>query len=239
MPARTVRGTRCRWGITAGVAAVLLLTGCGGPPASPTAPGSPTTRASPAALFADDFDGDDLDSARWEPPTRDDLIYQAEGGLNLVVAPDDTAEGVEATMAPRFSAPFREIVFTMTVPSFGESGPGGPAVTVLQASGRNHEVAFGPSGGALEAVALVCGQPVCAAYDDFVPPSTGVSFEQGEVVPVRVAQTADGIEFFVRNELVGQSAADDASALTGFTIDLYGADGESWHVVIDSLRVME
>lgn len=82
------------------------------------------TRASRSPLL-DDFDGDSLDDARWEAPEREDLTYQGEGGLNLVVIPADTADEVEATLVPRFSAPFGELTFTMTVPSFGDSGPGG------------------------------------------------------------------------------------------------------------------
>lgn len=229
------------------VAALIPLAGCGAgaelappadattspPPASESASAVPTT----GTLFADPFDGERLDDTKWHSPDRPDLVHQGQGGLNLAVTAADTERGVEAGLTPKYSGPFRELTFTMTVPSFGESGPGGPAVVISQASGRNHELAFGPSNGQLQAVALVCPRPSCAGYDEFMEPATNVSFARGEIVPARIVQTDGIIQFFVRDELVGESAADDTTPMSGFRIELYGADGESWHVVLDSLRV--
>lgn len=240
----SVTTSRTRIVLVGLTASAALLTGCGGQPQAPAAPpptpqttmSNPAT-AAPAALFTDDFEGAALDPARWTAPDRTDLIYQGQGGLNLVVTPADTANGVEATLIPTFSGPFRELAFTMTVPTFGTSGPGGPKVTVWQASGRNHEVVFGPSSGRLEAAALMCPKATCTQYDDYTEPSTSVSFTQREIVPIRVVQTGGSVKMFVKDQLVGESSTDDTSALTGFTVGLYGADGESWHVVLDALRV--
>jgi hypothetical protein len=226
------------------VAAAVLLAGCGGapepdPPSAPVAAPSEVAppAAVPAPLLADDFAGDRLDDSRWATPERGDLIYQGEGGLNFVVTPEDTRDGVEASLVPKPTGPFREIAFTVTVPSFGESGPGGPALSLEQGSGRNHRVFFGPSGGRLEAAALICSSASCAQYDDFDPPSEFVEFARGEVVPIRVVDEGGRLQFLVRDAVVGQSPADDGSPLTGFRFDLYGADGESWHIVVDSLVV--
>ena len=232
-------------GGTAALALLVLLAGCGtteaAPPSAPAPPPitAPPSVPTPAAgvVFAEEFDGDRLDPARWTAPDRPDLIFQRDGGLHLVVTPEDTADGVEAALNPTPTASFRELAFTLAVPEFGESGPGGPAVVVRQASGRHHELAFGPSGGGLEAVALVCGRPECTTYEDFTAPATSAGFERGEVVPARIVQEGPVVRFFVRDQLVGQTAADDGSPLTGFDIELYGADGESWHVVLDALRL--
>ncbi|MCO1660078.1 hypothetical protein [Pseudonocardia humida] len=221
------------------IALLALLAACGtteaAAPSVPAAPAPPAPE--PGVVFAEDFDGDRLDETRWAAPDRADLIHQRDGGLNLVVTAQDTADGVEAALNPRFTGSFRELRFTVAVPDFGESGPGGPAVVVRQASGRNHELAFGPSGGELQAVALVCGRPECAAYDDFAEPTTSAGFARGEVVPARIVQDGPVVRFFLRDQLIGESAADDDSPLTAFDIELYGADGEAWHVVLDALRL--
>lgn len=238
--------SRVGWAAAVVTACGIALAGCtSGGAGTASAPASETVAApaaenpaDPNVVFSDEFDGADLAGERWETPDRADLIRQGDGGLNLVVSPLDTENGVEAALVPKFSGPFHEMTFTVMVPAFAESGPGGGAMVVRQASGRNHEVVFGPSAGHLEIVALVCGRPSCTQYDEFVAPARSVSFERGEVVPIRIVQAAGAVQFFAREQLLGESGADDASALTDFGVELYGAEGESWQIVLDSLRLL-
>lgn len=194
--------------------------------------------APPAVLLTDNFDGDQLDANRWVPPKRNDLIYAGQGVLNFAAEPQDTRNGVEARLTPKLAEPFREISFTMSVPSFGKSGPGGPDLSIEQASGRNHKVFFGPSSGNLVVGALICSKERCNQYDDFDPPLEEIKFVPGELVPIRVVDNGSRLQFFVKDQLVEEGPTDDRSALTKFSFDLYGANEESWHVTVDSLQVI-
>lgn len=189
----------------------------------------------PAALqVTENFDGE-LDARTWVRPDRPDLVHVGGGTLHFTADAEDTADGVEARLAPRASGPFRRVAFTAAVPSYDRAGPGGVSLVLSEPSGRTHRVSFGPSAPGLEVAVLVCSQDHCAEYEDYDPPSHFVPFEVGEEVPIEVVLDGDRLRFTVREEVVAETPLD--TALTAFSFDLYGAEEEAWHITVDSLRV--
>lgn len=233
-PVSTVPPARLRWVIPTAVAlavattAVLLWNGL-----------ERTGRAvegTNQVLLSDGFDGDRLDPAKWALPSRPDLINVRDGALHMAVGASDTANGVQAVLRPAVQQPFHEISFVTAVETVTTAGPGGPAITLTEASGRTHKIAFGPSAGGPEIAVLVCSTTDCAQYDDFDPPAQFTPFTVGELVPIRVVQSGSRLQFYVRDRIVAQGP-ENSPPLVGFSIDLYGADEEAWDVLIDSVTV--
>lgn len=198
-----------------------------------TGVGSPATRQ---VVLNEEFAGAELDPVIWNTPARADIIGVNDGRLTFRVDPADTAPGLHTELLPRDSVPFDEVSLVVSVPEYRQAGPGGVALIVIEAGGRNHRLMFSPSEGGPEVAALVCAQTACAEYEDYVPPAEYLPFEVGEQVPLRIVSTPSSIQFYARDRLIGQSAA-PADPFASLLFDIYGADGEAWTITVDRLVV--
>lgn len=222
---------------------VALLAGCGGGAVAPDEGSGSTLDAAPSdaltgPVFTDDFDSGSLDPVRWSAPAHPDLIRVADGVLKLQVTAADTAIGVEDQIDAHLPAAVREVSLAVSVAGFEATGPGGGALQVAEPSGRYHQIVFGPSGGGLEAGALVCEKTNCSSKADFVSPGAYFPFEQGQPLPLRVVAAAQRLEFYVADQLIGSTTPLGEARLSDFRIELYGANSEQWHITVDSVRAV-
>lgn len=127
---------------------------------------SPATRQ---VVLNEEFAGAQLDPVVWNAPARPDVIGVDNGRLTFRADPTDTAPGLHTGLLPRDGVPFDEVSLVVSVPEYRQAGPGGVALIVIEAGGRNHRLMFGPSEGGPEAAALVCARTACAEYEDHVP----------------------------------------------------------------------
>ncbi len=195
---------------------------------------APTDRQ---VLLAEEFAGTRLDPVVWNTPARPDIVGVDNDRLTFRVDPADTAAGLHTELLPRDSVPFDEVSLIVSVPEYRQAGPGGVALIVIEANGRNHRLMFSPSEGGPEVAALVCAQSACAEYDDYMPPAEYLPFEVGEQVPLRIVSTPSSIQFYARDRLIGQSTA-PAGPLASLLFDVYGADSEAWTITADRLVVI-
>jgi hypothetical protein len=92
----------------------------------------------------DDFTGPILDENKWTLPTNKNLIYQAEGFLNLTnnqPAEETVSERLRAIGANR---PMRELSFIINLKSYQGSIPGAAGLAICLADGKRLRVDVGP-----------------------------------------------------------------------------------------------
>lgn len=201
-------------------------------------PGGGSATSDPRLLFSEDFDGDELDPERWNLPAQPDLIYSRGGALTLELRGDGPSNGRVAHLLPRDVGSFNEIRFDASILSSEAAGPGGAGVTVTERSGRTHRLVFGPSPpDQLNASALVCAQPRCSQYDDYLPPEVFAPMALGERVPMRMVREGSELTISVRDQVIGRVRSSEP--LVRFSIDLDGAATEKWRIAIDSIRVFD
>lgn len=200
---------------------------------------APTTDNRTAEIvFQDDFGDEQLDITKWAQPAKPHLIKQKDGRMNFVVTAADSAKEVTSELLPLGAGHYREVGFTISVPAYTQSGDGGVWLSMSEESGRTSRIAFGPSAeGGASLYALFCSKPRCDSYQDFDTATTYFNFPTGAEVPVRVTDTDGHLRLYARNNLVAVGPQIDTT-LTAFRFVLYAAESESWHITVDSLRVM-
>ncbi|MEJ2866439.1 hypothetical protein WCD74_01595 [Actinomycetospora sp. OC33-EN08] len=241
-PGRT--GARSQWWLVGATAVVLVLAGAllavwvvgeEAPGASPL----PSTVAEP--FLREDFDGTELATATWVPPSDPAHVFAADRRLNLVGALDGEGRVIDSDLAPRNPQDYREIDFVASVPDITVPGAGGASLVIAEQSGRTHMLVFGPSGGsppARIAAALVCTRPSCRSYDDYEPPPPTRPFEYltgDEVVPFRVVAIDGRLTFFMRGQMMAQTPLD--GPLRSFRFNAYSGPDERWRATVDAVRV--
>lgn len=229
-----------RRALAVGATGIALAVGAAFVVALREVPSTQSSRGAPVAgeavVLADDFETDEIDPVTWNGVERPDVVSARDGALHFVVDSDDTANGLHTQFAPRGTGPFTEVSFVAAVPHYDQAGPGGIALIVTEANGRNHRILFGPSSGGPETAVLFCDKAFCSQFDDYIPPAEFIPFDVGEHVPIRLVATGRRLHTYVRDRLVAQSPPVEGP-LASLVFDVYGADHEAWEITIDDLSV--
>ena len=237
---------RRRWLAVAAVTTIVLLVGVllvvrhVGSGAS-AQPGSPLPSSAEEPFLREDFDGTQLATATWSPPSESAHVYAADRRLNLVGATDADRREIDSDLAPRNPQDFREIDFVASIPDSSVPGAGGASLVVTEQDGRTHMMVFGPSPGTPPtrvAAALICSRPSCRSYDDYDPPPPTRPFEYfagDEVVPMRVVQNDGTLTFFMRGQVMGRTPV--SAPLRSFRFNAYSGPDERWRATVDAVRV--
>jgi hypothetical protein len=202
------------------------------PTDTPSPPPSPT--------LYDDFNGASLDESKWIFPTNENLIYQADGVLNLIntqPAEETVAANVRATRANR---PIRQISFIINLKSYEGTISGGAGLAVCLADGKRLRVDVGPepkNGTGVEF--SIHRNPPCVPrdYSEEEHPVVNEYFQPYVPTPIGVVWTGKEVQFYINNNLKVTEPA-NSSSITEFLFYMYADPGSVYHVTVDDVHVL-
>jgi hypothetical protein len=211
------------------------------PPSQPhpsAIPSLPTINPSTDSMFADNFDGTELNSAHWHAPPVPRLIHQSNGSLNFQVGDPPSTGDVYTELQPRLSgSPITKIDFTVSVPSYEKAGEGGVQLVLNANSPRPQRILFGPSPNGPQVYTLFCDRPLCrlGIYEDFIE-GKYTGFGLGESVPVTVSHEAGMLRFSVRGVATAELPS-PTDPITDFRFIISAGGNEIWNISVDNLIV--
>jgi hypothetical protein len=210
------------------------------PSPSPQSP-SPTppdiTSNGERLKFFDNFEGNGLDTHKWQRPSTPEAIYHSNGTLIIEARPTSQRE-TYASLVPKYNEqPIRRIDFTVRVPEFNVVGKGGAGLVLNPGGERPQRVVFGAGRSGPEIYSLFCEKAHCdiGKYEDFVEGRI-LSFERGETLPATVTIEGGRLRLSVRGAVIGHAPA-PTEPITSFSFDMFADAGESWTVAVDNLAV--
>ena len=197
------------WTTSGGDRPALIPTSAHPPSPAPSRP-SPSSPALVAdAVFTDDFSGPALDSVKWKPASRPDVMHQEDGHLVISTRP---GTGVDYTrLEPiKVSREFTDVRFRLTMPAYAQGGQGGASFVVNPTGARPQVFGFGPGAdNGVAAVPLPCDRPSCrlAVYEDFTYPdyANPRPIKPGETMEIEISRKDGRLLYFADGTQIGAS----------------------------------